>query len=45
MDRKFVHKIESKLYKNDGLVVLLEDVALDMVSWWTLGPGSIAFDE
>jgi hypothetical protein len=43
VDRKFVRKIESKLYRNDGCVVSLEEVTLDMVSRWTLGSGTIAF--
>ncbi len=45
IDRKFVRKIESELYKNDERVVSPEEVALDMVSRRTLGSGSSALDE
>jgi hypothetical protein len=43
VDRKFVWKIESELYRNDGCVVSSEEVTLDMVSRQTLGPGTIAW--
>ncbi len=45
VDRKFVRKIESELYRNDGRVVSPEEVTLDMVSRRTLGPGTIALDQ
>ncbi len=41
VDRKFVRKIESELYRNDGRVVSPEEVTLDMVSRRTLGPGTM----
>jgi hypothetical protein len=45
VDRKFVWKIESELFRNHGRVVSLEEVTLDMVSRQTLGPGTIALDQ
>jgi hypothetical protein len=45
VDRWFVRKIESELYLNDGCVVFLEEVTLDMVSRRWLGPGSIVVDQ
>ncbi len=41
VDRKFVRKIVSELYRNDGRVVSPEEVTLDMVSRRTLGPGTM----
>ena len=38
-------KIKSELYGNDGCVVLLEEVTLDMVSRQQLGPGSYVLDQ
>jgi hypothetical protein len=45
VDRKFVRKIESKLFRNNGRVVSPEEVTLDIVSRRTLGPGMIALDQ
>jgi hypothetical protein len=45
VDRKFVQKIESELYRNDGHVISPEEVTLNMVSRQTLGPGTIALDQ
>ncbi len=45
VDRRFVRKIESELYANEGCVVSPEEVTLDMVSLRRLGPGSIVLDQ
>jgi hypothetical protein len=45
VDQWFVQKVESELYLNDGCVVLPEEVTLDMVSRWRLGPGSVVLDQ
>jgi hypothetical protein len=45
VDWWFVRKIEGELYLNYGCVVFLEEVTLDMVSRWWLGPGSIVLDQ
>ena len=45
VSRKFVRKIESELYTNDRCVVSPEEITLDMVSRWRMGPGSIVLDQ
>jgi hypothetical protein len=42
---KFVRKVESELYMNDGCVVSPEEITLDMVSRRRMGPGSIILDQ